>query len=581
MPLLAEFLGITRAVPGWHRIDWRLWVMRPIYKVILNNPLEVPLLLCSHSLVRQFSVGCRMDQRQGDFIDSKHDLDALNRFTSGRWLWNERQQLAARYVKFNITKLLKLAAASIGSESCAEVVKLSEGQYNKVFQLTMHDGREVIAKLPNPNAGRLHFTTASEVATMDFLRNTLHLPVPKVHAWSSRASDNAVGAEYIIMEKQAGTMLSDIAIHVPVLWHGDLHLQNIFIDPAEPTRIVTMPGFLDYNGPIPKELGRVSLPPNFGFMTPDEQRKAKELRQAQTLHNLYLALSRQINPTAFQAIKGSTTTAYLEAVAHREISCVDMGLRYPLMPERAFLWARTIPTKRIEKTVGITQLLKEQSMSPFFGTNIFIDPAEPTRIVTMPGFLDYNGPIPKELGRVSLPPNFGFMTPDEQRKAKELRQAQTLHNLYLALSRQINPTAFQAIKGQDSLRHQVSVVPGLTITDSEPCLTGLLREVEKGWSTIVGNGPDGLPSKHCPLRFSAAEVEQQEHDEKLWAQGVDLMNHFINETGCFKHWDGRVSNEDYEVSKRQLAEGIESFLSREARSQEERKAWLKALPFVD
>lgn len=169
----------------------------------------------------------------GCSIDSKHDLDALHRFTSGRWLWNERQQLAARYLKFDITALLKLAATSIGSESCVEVVKISEGQYNKVFQLTMNDGREVIAKLPNPNAGRPHFTTASEVATMDFvlypfllslhlpcsffihsltlqLRNTLLLPVPKVHAWSSRASDNPVGTEYIIMEKQTGTMLSDV-----------------------------------------------------------------------------------------------------------------------------------------------------------------------------------------------------------------------------------------------------------------------------------------------------------------------------------------------------------------------------------
>lgn len=49
------------------------------------------------------------------------------------------------------------------------MLKISEGQYNKVFQLTMDDGREVIAKLPNPNAGRPYFTTASEVATMDFV----------------------------------------------------------------------------------------------------------------------------------------------------------------------------------------------------------------------------------------------------------------------------------------------------------------------------------------------------------------------------------------------------------------------------
>lgn len=101
--------------------------------------------------------------------DSKHDLEALNRFTSGRWLWNEQQQLDCRYVNFDLSTLLQLAASAIGSRSCTEVLKISEGQYNKVFQLTMDDGREIIAKLPNPNAGRPHFTTASEVATMDFV----------------------------------------------------------------------------------------------------------------------------------------------------------------------------------------------------------------------------------------------------------------------------------------------------------------------------------------------------------------------------------------------------------------------------
>lgn len=102
--------------------------------------------------------------------DSCHDLEVLHRFTSGRWLWREPQQLACRYVKFDMPKLLELAASAIGSKSCTEVVKVSEGQHNKVFQFTMSDGRQAIAKLPNPNAGRPHFTTASEVATLDFVQ---------------------------------------------------------------------------------------------------------------------------------------------------------------------------------------------------------------------------------------------------------------------------------------------------------------------------------------------------------------------------------------------------------------------------
>ncbi|RMD41563.1 hypothetical protein DV735_g3561, partial [Chaetothyriales sp. CBS 134920] len=72
----------------------------------------------------------------------------------------------------------------------------------------MDNGAEVVVKIPNPNAGPAYYTTASEVATMDFLRNILGVPVPKVLSWSS-VSTNAVGSEYIIMEKAKGTLLSD------------------------------------------------------------------------------------------------------------------------------------------------------------------------------------------------------------------------------------------------------------------------------------------------------------------------------------------------------------------------------------
>jgi hypothetical protein len=45
------------------------------------------------------------------------------------------------------------------------VLKCVEGQFNKVFILTMDNGDEVVAKIPNPNAGPSFYTLASEVAT--------------------------------------------------------------------------------------------------------------------------------------------------------------------------------------------------------------------------------------------------------------------------------------------------------------------------------------------------------------------------------------------------------------------------------
>jgi hypothetical protein len=41
-------------------------------------------------------------------------------------------------------------------------------------------------------------------------RNVLGTPVPKVYAWSSRQHENAVGAEYIIMEKLPGIELERV-----------------------------------------------------------------------------------------------------------------------------------------------------------------------------------------------------------------------------------------------------------------------------------------------------------------------------------------------------------------------------------
>lgn len=54
-----------------------------------------------------------------------------------------------------------------------KVLKCVEGQFNKAFLLTMSNGFEIIARLPNPNAGPAFYTTASEVATRHFVCHIL------------------------------------------------------------------------------------------------------------------------------------------------------------------------------------------------------------------------------------------------------------------------------------------------------------------------------------------------------------------------------------------------------------------------
>ncbi|KAF2248331.1 hypothetical protein BU26DRAFT_485916 [Trematosphaeria pertusa] len=142
-------------------------------------------------------------------LDNPAENEQLFSYTSGRWLWNEKQQLDARYRQFNISSLKKIACGVIGSTGCVSIEKIGEGNYNKALRLVMRNGQNLIVKIPNPNAGPIKHTTASEVATMEFARTILNLPVPKVLAWSA-TSQNPVESEYIIMEEAKGLQLHTV-----------------------------------------------------------------------------------------------------------------------------------------------------------------------------------------------------------------------------------------------------------------------------------------------------------------------------------------------------------------------------------
>lgn len=90
-------------------------------------------------------------------------------FTRGRFVSSEQHEMSQRYVRFDLHELARLAAEAVGSKSCVGIEKYPDGMYNKALLLTMDDGTQAVAKVPNPNAGRPHFTTASEVATMEFV----------------------------------------------------------------------------------------------------------------------------------------------------------------------------------------------------------------------------------------------------------------------------------------------------------------------------------------------------------------------------------------------------------------------------
>ena len=118
-------------------------------------------------------------------------------------------RLNERILPFNITELKRAAAAAVNKD-LADVQsfrKLAEGGFNRTFELSI-DGRQVIARLPYPSTYPKHYSVASEIATMALIRS-YGVPVPKVLGYSA-THNNAVGAEYIIMEKASGREIGDV-----------------------------------------------------------------------------------------------------------------------------------------------------------------------------------------------------------------------------------------------------------------------------------------------------------------------------------------------------------------------------------
>jgi aminoglycoside phosphotransferase (APT) family kinase protein len=128
---------------------------------------------------------------------------------SGCGRYNEPLRLRERTLHSDVAELKKAAATAVGKDAASVqgFHKLAEGGFNRVFELTI-DGLQIIARLPYPSTYPKHLSVASEVATMNLVRS-YGVPVPKVLAYSA-TSNNAVGAEYIIMEKVNGRDLGDI-----------------------------------------------------------------------------------------------------------------------------------------------------------------------------------------------------------------------------------------------------------------------------------------------------------------------------------------------------------------------------------
>ncbi|ETI26769.1 hypothetical protein G647_10214 [Cladophialophora carrionii CBS 160.54] len=507
------------------------------------------------------------------------------RYSGGRWLWDEEKQLRDRYKRFNISELKNIAAKTVGSHACVSMIKLAEGGFNKVFRLMMDDGNVVIARIPNPNAGPSFRTTASEVATIDFARDILAVPVPKVLSWSGNAN-NPVESEYILMEEANGTPLHE-------LWDGfELHDKLKIVDEivALEKKLLSI-SFTRYGnlyyaadafpgcekaeidgealqsqrdeterrfaiGPVVDTNfwihGRGGMKIDRGpWKHPEDYLKAIGLREIEWLR---CHAAPKHGPGMFSDSAAQNTPSCHIALYEKFISVADALLPKKRDLVRSTLWHWDIRASNLFVRNGqITSVIDWQDV---WAGPLFLQARHPHLI-------RYNGEV-----MLKLPPKYEGLA-DEAEKARIRAQVEKSLALwvYESETRKSNPILHELFHmPQWHLRRDaVNFAANTWERDIVPFRECLIRIV-RHWNEITNETP-------CPISFTDEELEAHYRDAEGWNEQADFwdsLEHLV-------HRDGWTSNETYDQALELFAElreqGLQNLSGEERRAFEQQTRW--------
>ena len=166
---------------------------------------------------------------------------------------------------FNVLGLKSLAASAVNKtvEDVARFEKLGEGGFNRTFLITMHDGFQLVGRIPYPTTEPKQLVIASEVATMDFLRMN-GIPVPKIYGYST-TSENLAGTEYMFMELVRGSNLGEIWFDLSEKARITVVTRLVELESRLFTFLFPASGSLYYTKDLDVETEKVAMPTSHTF----------------------------------------------------------------------------------------------------------------------------------------------------------------------------------------------------------------------------------------------------------------------------------------------------------------------------
>ncbi|KAI2087563.1 hypothetical protein LOZ36_002702 [Ophidiomyces ophidiicola] len=540
------------------------------------------------------SVSLLIQRSDGNVVSASEE--DFYRYTTKRWLANEAFEAAQRYRKFNIQRLVDVAARSDRTKlkKCVSVMKYREGQFNKTFLIIFDNGSEVVAKLPNPNSGPNVLTIASEVATMDYARDILGLRVPRVLDWSSDPN-NQVGCEYIIMEKVEGTALGDVWYNLSDKSKQKIIRQVVDIEAKFAAFSFPSHGCLYYTRDLPAKYhynNQFSLPgddskrfcigPLVDRQLWSDGRSEMKLGRGPWRRLSDFALAMGENERAWTEKYVTPRMNYFKSYTDQEtpqeyIKLIEKYMRVAAQLIRTeadtanllqpILWHCDLHLNNIYIDVDMENI---SGIIDWQGSSI-----APLCIqAKFPRMIEHPSPVPLGGMMPEKPDDDGSLSKAEYLRLFKLYKSAFAHKYYEVTTATRNPSHYAAICHNQSGKLPI-IEPLVVITG---CWSA--REVFRfraSLMNVVDRWGELYPSINCPISFT--EEERRIHDEELENRDhVERVMEEYQKLGILP-LDGTVDPEDYDAVRKRSEEQKKLLLSV---AEDDEKAWIeKVWPYQD
>ncbi|KAL5041130.1 hypothetical protein BDW71DRAFT_213297 [Aspergillus fruticulosus] len=485
-------------------------------------------------------------------IQQFRNITGMNyKYTSGRWIYNEHLRLTERYLEFDVPALKKAIAAAYG-HSTSDIIsffKLSEGGFNRLFQATFNDGKQIIARIPYPSTGPEHYAVASEVATLNYLR--LHgITTPKVYGWCSTRG-NPVGAEYIIMEKLDGTPLGDVWFTMTPKDQHRIMKQIVEWEIRLMSLEFPASGSIYYRKdvlsgeviPRPDNNHEFCIGPVAHYSWWHEERAVLKIDRGPWLssHDVFHAVGERELKWAQTYAK----THLLYERLYREIHNFVNSLNRPVIRHPDFQ-PNNIFVSKTNEIVGLVDWQHSAILPLGIAAGI------PKH------FQNYGDPDSEKLlePQINLPPNYDSLDLPEQIQVRETIRKRLVHFLYAAFTKRLNEEHYDAIFNQSVILHQRLFKSAGTPWkgDSTTLRADMIRAIQS-WSNLPTEDSLERDKRICtvpPFEYPDTVIHDTIHVDTQQRAADTAMEQMRNVLGV--DILGWVPNDEYEAVKEMARE---------------------------